>query len=116
MDLSDGLADALTQVAEASAAGIEIDDAALPIRDALGAWQAARGLDPVQEAVAGGDDYELLFTVPPRRRRQLREVLRLVSDVPVTEIGVVTKAPGAVLRRGDRREPLVGGFAHFGGA
>jgi thiamine-monophosphate kinase len=113
MDLSDGLADAIVQVAEASRAGMEIDGDRLPVRDALGAWQQSLGLDPVAEAIAGGDDYELLFTVPPKRRRLLHEVVRL-ADVPVTEIGVVTKEREAVLRRGNTREPLPMGFSHFG--
>jgi thiamine-monophosphate kinase len=116
MDLSDGLADAARQVAAASGAGIEIDAGALPVGDELGAWQSVRGLDPVREAVAGGDDYELLFTVSPRRRRLLAQVLRLSGGVPVTRIGVVTRQPGAVLRRGEASEPVRGGFSHFGGA
>jgi thiamine-monophosphate kinase len=115
MDLSDGLADAVVQVAEASHAGMEIDAERLPVHDALGAWQQSLGVDPVAEAIAGGDDYELLFTIPPKRRRLLSEVVRL-ADVPVTEIGVVTKDGAAVLRRGERREALTGGFSHFGPA
>ena len=114
MDLSDGLADAVRQVAEASGVGIEIDAAALPVQDALGAWLAARGADPVLEAMAGGDDYELLFTASPRRRRLLQRVLRLAAGVAITEIGVVTRQGGARLRRGDGLEPVVGGFTHFG--
>jgi thiamine-monophosphate kinase len=86
----------------------------LPIEAPLAQWWAARGLDPARESVAGGDDYELLFTVPPKRRRRLRELLRLAAGVPVTAIGVVTRQPEVVLRRGDAREPIEGGFAHFG--
>jgi thiamine-monophosphate kinase len=114
MDLSDGLADAAAQVAAASGAGIEVDAAALPVEEPLAHWWAERGLDPAREAVAGGDDYELLFTVPRKRRRRLRELLRLAAGVPVTAIGVVTRQPGAVLRRGDVLESMEGGFAHFG--
>lgn len=114
MDLSDGLADAATQVAAASGVGIEIDAEALPIDETVRAWNASRSADPIAEAVAGGDDYELLFTVSPRRQRRLAQVLRLLKDVPVTPIGVVTRGPGAVLRRGDALEAMTGGFSHFG--
>jgi thiamine-monophosphate kinase len=115
MDLSDGLADAAVQVAEASHAGMEIDAERLPVDDALAAWQRSLGVDPVVEAIAGGDDYELLFTIPPKRRRLLSEVGRH-AGVRVTEIGVVTWERGAVLRRGEMRAPLRGGFAHVGSA
>jgi thiamine-monophosphate kinase len=116
MDLSDGLADAVHQVASASGVGIELDAGALPVDDAVGAWQAARGADPVIEAVAGGDDYELLFTVPRKRRRQLAAVVRHAHGVAVTHIGLVTREPGARLRRGDRVEAVGGSFTHFGGS
>ena len=68
MDLSDGLADALRQVAAAS--GVRRDGSMpelLPIDPGARAWWASRGIDPVAAAVKGGDDYELLFAVPARR-------------------------------------------------
>ena len=68
MDLSDGLADALRQVATASGVGVRIDAEALPIDACAREWWTARGVDPVSAAVRGGDDYELLFAVPPRSR------------------------------------------------
>jgi thiamine monophosphate kinase len=45
MDLSDGLADALEQVAEASGVAIEIDAAALPIAPETRAWFEAAGVE-----------------------------------------------------------------------
>ena len=115
MDLSDGLADAVRQVAAASELGMIIDAAALPIDDAVSEWHRARGHDPALEAVAGGDDYELLFTAgsrPPHRGR-LRAVRAAGGDVPLTRIGVVTKGGALVLRtaHGDRELPA--GFEHF---
>src|SRR5262249_35913946 len=49
MDLSDGLADAVRQVADASGVGATIDAAALPIDPAVRAWFAAHGRDPIDE-------------------------------------------------------------------
>ena len=72
MDLSDGLADGVRQVAEASGVGITIDADALPTSEDGRRWHAERGNDPSIEAVAGGDDYELLFTVRPSSRGRLR--------------------------------------------
>jgi thiamine-monophosphate kinase len=113
MDLSDGLADAVEQVARASGVGIALDEEALPITDEVRRWYGAQGLDAVMEALAGGDDYELLFTVRPVHRGRLRAVARLAGDVPITRIGVVTKDRGLVLRsaRGERAIPS--GFQHF---
>lgn len=113
MDLSDGLADAVSQVAEASGAGIAIDAAALPIHPAARHWFEAHGADPVRAALAGGDDYELLFTVRPRHRGRLRAARRRAAGVAITRIGVVTPERQVVLKRGDREEPLPSGFAHF---
>jgi thiamine-monophosphate kinase len=116
MDLSDGLADGLRQISRASGMGMAIDAQALPIDPAARAWFEARGSDPVLEGVAGGDDYELLFTVSPRRQRRLRAVVRLARGLVVTRIGVVTRDRGIVLHRDGRHEALPESFVHFGAA
>ena len=67
MDLSDGLADAVTQVAEASGVGAEVDAGGAALSP--GGGEAVAGDDAGRQALLGGDDYELLFAVPPRRRR-----------------------------------------------
>jgi thiamine-monophosphate kinase len=115
MDLSDGLADGLRQIARASHVGLTIDAEALPIDPAARAWLEARGRDPVDEAIAGGDDYELLFTVSPRRTGRLKAVARLVRGLRLTRIGTVTRETGLVVRREGHSEALPAGFAHFGG-
>jgi thiamine-monophosphate kinase len=115
MDLSDGLADGLRGLARASGAGMAVDADALPVDPEARALFEADGRDPVLEAVAGGDDYELLFTVSPRRQGRLRAVARLAHGVTFTRIGIVTRDPGIVLRRRGRDEALPASFAHFGG-
>src|SRR5690606_2329257 len=64
IDLSDGLADAVRQLAEASDCGAEINAAALPIEPAARAWWEAAGEDATSRAASGGDDYELLIALP----------------------------------------------------
>jgi len=117
MDLSDGLADALKQVASASGVGVKIDADSLPIDPCAREWWASRGTDPVIAAVSGGDDYELLFAVAPQRGSgggALRSVARHVAEPPLTKIGVFTKDPRAlVIVRGTREEALPEGFEHF---
>jgi thiamine monophosphate kinase len=64
-------------------------------------------------AAAGGDDYELLFTVPRKRFGRLRHVRQQARGVPITRIGEVTAERQAVLVRDGRAEPLPTGFVHF---
>jgi thiamine-monophosphate kinase len=114
IDLSDGLADGLHQLASASGVGFEIDATALPVReDARGHWGSTE--QTVEEALAGGDDYELLFTVHPRRLGRLKAVERLVAGLKLTHIGTVTRTPGVDIIHGDgRRQPVGAGYEHFG--
>jgi thiamine-monophosphate kinase len=113
MDLSDGLADALSQISAASGTGASVDAASLPLHPGASAWFAASGRDPVEACVAGGDDYELLFTVPRRGRGRLRSVIRQSRGVPVTCIGEVTPERTVTLLRNGQVETLPSGFVHF---
>lgn len=114
VDLSDGLADAVRQMTEASGVGAIVEADALPIpeavREVLGRlpdtdWLAA--------AMAGGEDYELLFTASPRRRRKLQGILRHAHGLACTRIGRVTANRRLVVRRQGAETDLPGGFAHF---
>ena len=113
MDLSDGLADAVAQLARASGTGAVIDAAALPVDDGAREWFVSKGTDPVIASVSGGDDYELLFTVPPKHRGRLRAVKGLTRGVRITAIGEITSGRDTVMIRDGRREPLPAGYAHF---
>ncbi len=114
MDLSDGLADAATQVAEASGCGIELDAASLPIDDNARAWWQAGGTDPITEAIRGGDDYELLLVVPPKWIGRLRHARSRGGDVTLTRIGRLTKDRSVhLLWRTGRAEVLPEGYDHW---
>ena len=113
IDLSDGLADGLRQLAHASGLGAEVDATAIPVHPGARRWFAGAGSDPVEAALGGGDDYELLIAVPRRQRRALRMLARLFRGVPVTRIGELTKAPDLVLRTADGDQPVPGGYEHF---
>src|SRR5258707_15166656 len=76
MDLSDGLADGIRQIAEASRIGVTIDPAAIPVDPAARTWFESHHVDPVTEALSGGDDYELVFTASPKLRGRLRALAR----------------------------------------
>lgn len=112
IDLSDGLAAAVRQLMEASGTGAVIDADAVPVDEAARRWFRSRGADPVLEALGGGDDYELLVSVPRKLTRRLAAVGRL-ARTPLTRIGEVTAARDLVLRRHGRDEPLPEGYEHF---
>ena len=112
MDLSDGLADAVRQLAEASGTGARIEAAALPVHPGvaavLGDAEAALGT-----ALGGGEDYELLLAVPRRAGRRFAVAARL-ARVPVTRIGVLTPAgTGLTLATTAGDRPIPEGFEHF---
>ncbi|HJR58470.1 MAG TPA: thiamine-phosphate kinase [Vicinamibacterales bacterium] len=113
MDLSDGLADAVRQIAEASRTGALIDAAALPIDPAAADWFQKQGLDPVTAAVSEGDDYELLFAVPRKYRGRLRTVQAGARGLSLTRIGELTGDPAVLLTRDGQSTPMPAGFRHF---
>jgi len=113
MDLSDGLADAAHQMADASGVGLTIDAALLPIDPAARAFFEARGRDAVLEALTGGDDYELLLAVRPRAHRRFAAAARH-GDVPLTRVGRCTEARAVMLQAGGHEpRPLPQGYSHF---
>ncbi|HEX6974066.1 MAG TPA: AIR synthase-related protein, partial [Vicinamibacterales bacterium] len=111
MDTSDGVADAIAQICSASGTGAILDAALLPVHP--GAAERFAGRDPILAALAGGDDYELLFTSPHRHRGRLRHVTKEARGVALTRIGELTKDRAVVLTRDGRAEPLPAGFVHF---
>jgi thiamine-monophosphate kinase len=113
MDLSDGLADGVRQVAQTSSVGITLDSAAIPISAESKEWLSRHGLDPVDLALRGGDDFELIFTVRPTQAGRLRAVRRNLGDLPITRIGVVTRAPRLIVKDEHGEKELPEGYEHF---
>ena len=113
MDLSDGLADAARQMADASHVGVVIDAALVPIFPGVERSASRTGRSALGFALSGGEDYELAFAVRPRQRRRFLAAMRRSPDVPITCVGRFTKEPGAWLERAGAREPLPAGFVHF---
>jgi thiamine-monophosphate kinase len=109
LDVSDGLLADLGHILETSAVGAEIHAAALPFSPAARALAGAR-----EAALAGGDDYELLFTAPRERRARL-EALSHELALPLTCIGRIASAGGLrVLDQDGRQIPVTAmGWQHF---
>jgi thiamine-monophosphate kinase len=88
IDVSDGLVADLGHILETSGVGAVVDAALLPLS------RVGCGIPGAREAaLAGGDDYELLFTVPPERRETVA-ALAAGLDHALTRIGTIRAAPG----------------------
>ena len=110
IDVSDGLCADLGHVLRASGGvGATLETARLPLSAGL---LAACGRERATElALAGGDDYELAFTVPPEREHLLAAA-RL--EVPATRIGVIEGRAGLRCLDADGRpRPVPAGYEHF---
>ena len=96
MDVSDGLLGDLGHICEASDKAAEIEADLLPQSAAVrAALQIGLG-EGIASVVAGGDDYELLFTAPPSSDAALAALGREL-DLPLTRIGQVTEGRGVRL-------------------
>jgi thiamine-monophosphate kinase len=113
IDLSDGLADAATRLAEASGVGVVLEAESVPIHPGARDWATRGGLDALDFAVRGGEDYELAFAVGPKQRRKFLGALRRCPDLAVTRAGRFTPEPGCWIEQAGSRRPLPSGFAHF---
>lgn len=114
VDLSDGLAADVRRLCEASGVGAEIDLAALPISRALRAYAFAARRHATDYALGGGEDFELLVTVPPRHLDRAKRLA--VGKVPLTAIGRVTplkRGLKVVDTTGRRRQLPDSGYQHF---
>ena len=108
IDVSDGLGIDASRLAEASGVRIVLEADRLPVSPALAEFAGLRGLDPRELALAGGDDYELLFTVPAARAAEIPAADG--EGTPVTRIGSIESGRGAVCRdrEGDRDVSALG--------
>ncbi|MBZ5720592.1 MAG: thiamine-phosphate kinase [Acidobacteriia bacterium] len=108
IDLSDGLSTDLVHICAESRVGAELQAEAIPVAT-IGkpAREVARHF-----ALHGGEDYELLFTVPRGQR-----VPSQIAAVPITQIGRITRGRNIILRdqTGVRRELVAQGWEHFRG-
>ena len=113
MDVSDGLVGDLTKLCRVSqvAAGVQV--ARVPLSDAA---QAALAADAsLRETVlTGGDDYEILCSVPPDKAASFRAAAN-TSEVEVTEIGEISAGQGARFVDANGRDLSFGklSFSHF---
>jgi thiamine-monophosphate kinase len=113
MDVSDGLVGDLAKLCRASQVSAEIEAERVPLSAAAAAALAAdpRLLEPV---LTGGDDYEILCTIPPERVPGAKDAA-LAAGFSLTAIGAVREgsAPPLIRVNGAARRFARGSFSHF---
>lgn len=111
MDLSDGLSSDLPRLCAASATGARIEATKLPtVR--FTSSPGGPSAHPTSLALHGGDDYELLFTVPSRKAER---VPRYLEGLRLTAVGVITSKRGVrvLTESGHEHVLLAGGWDPF---
>jgi thiamine-monophosphate kinase len=111
MDLSDGLIGDLPKLAQASGLAAHVCVEALPLSAAL---RKSAALGQARDwALAGGDDYELLFAVPPSRFPELKGAADQLN-LTLTPIGELHAGAGVTWSlNGEDFVPGVSGYDHF---
>jgi len=99
IDISDGLGADAAHLAAASGVGLRIEAKAVPQAEGLQEVAAATDRDPLDLAINGGEDYELLASVPPARLTQARrDVEEAEKGTGLTAIGEVIAVEGVEIR------------------
>lgn len=115
-DVSDGLGRDLRHLLVPEGLGARIEAHALPISQALRQYAQHAGFSAEQEAMQGGEDYELLFTADPADDRHVIEVCSSAAT-PVARIGTVTASPELEVWMPDGSvADIPCGFEHYGEA
>lgn len=115
IDLSDGLSGDLPHLCAESRVGAVIERSALPISSACRQYAESCRQDAEALALAGGEDYELLFTVPARHRTRFQRA-SVQRRFRMTRVGRITPAKEGLrmtLPDGRQRPLPSSGYEHF---
>jgi thiamine-monophosphate kinase len=114
MDVSDGLAGDLAKLCAASGVSAVIDAPAIPLSQAA-AGLLARGIVAIEAIVSGGDDYEILCTVPEAGFEAFAQAAE-AAGVAISSIGTII-AGAAIPRFLDARGSEIAlprlSYSHF---
>lgn len=113
IDVSDGLAGDLAKLCRVSGVAARVEVDRVPFSEAA-RTVIATDMAMLERALSGGDDYEILCTVPPDRAEDFHAAAQ-AAGVAVTEIGAIAEGEGATFVMADGR-PLTfrqAAFSHF---
>jgi thiamine-monophosphate kinase len=112
IDISDGLSSDLAHICETSGVGAAVEESRIPVDEGISAV-TSDAAEQMELALNGGEDFELLFTVKPRKAEALGAML---GGVRITRIGRITDSEGQIdLIQGDGAVKALraSGFEHF---
>jgi thiamine-monophosphate kinase len=98
IDLSDGLGGDAIHLASASGVGLRIDAAALPLANGVAEVAAAAGRDPLELAVSGGEDYELLAALGPAQLGDAATRIGEAAETTLAQVGEAVAGGGVEIR------------------
>lgn len=95
IDISDGLASEIKHISKASDVGARIYLERIPISSKTFALAEEMNIDPVVAALNGGDDYELLFTIPVSMHEQITKIggIDIIGHITHKDTGVMLTTP-----------------------
>lgn len=110
IDVSDGLSSDLLHLCDQSNTGALIREEAVPIDPSCYELALTFNMDPINTALNGGEDYELLFCIAPADKDKLEAFtdVAIIGQMAPAEEGVTIETKG-----GNRHELVAGGWNHL---
>ncbi|MDA3971308.1 MAG: thiamine-phosphate kinase [Desulfobulbaceae bacterium] len=102
MDISDGVATDLAHICRQSSCGAVVHGSRVPISAMMMEGAALLGLNPLHQSLVGGEDYQLLFTVPAGQGTLLAQQVKAELGLVLSRIGVIDCGQGVRLQDGEQ--------------
>ena len=116
IDTSDGLLADLAHICSDSKVGADLSRKDLPISSALRETATGNKKDPYELCTRDSDDYELIVTCATENIEKIKNIIKKISDVPLTQIGTISEERESyhwVLPDGTRQPFTPKGWDHF---
>ena len=111
IDSSDGLAGSLHELSRVNNVGFYIDN--LPIAPEVEMFADVHGFDPIELALYGGEEYELLVTIKPMGWQKAKSAVESVGGI-LTKIGLVSKEKHLIMQSNEKTVSIdPQGWEHF---